>query len=130
MFVTIFPTQPINILAKAENGVIVDDTQTDQALDHYFTFSDATDSTGKKGWAADTKEAINGSHEAKTQHWVWTQDQEEAKKHTYPFTFKGTGVKLYGVKNDNQNSFQLDNGNVETLTINGSANQITTLYEK
>lgn len=125
MFVTIFPTQPINILAKAENGVIVDDTQTDQALDHYFTFSDATDSTG-----ADTKEAINGSHEAKTQHWVWTQDQEEAKKHTYTFTFKGTGVKLYGVKNDNQNSFQLDNGNVETLTINGSANQITTLYEK
>lgn len=121
---------PAAVYAAPDEGLVVDDTVTDASLDHFFTYTDATDPQGLTGWAADTKASINGSAEAKTQHWVWNRDWNEAKKHTYTFTFTGTGVELVGVKNDATNAFQLDGGDVETVTITGAANTPTTLYKK
>ena len=123
-------------MAAGEAAVVVDDTVTNSTLDHYFTYTAATSTDGYTGWVADTKSSIpaagttnaGGVDVAQTQHWVWNPDYSEAKKHTYTFTFKGTGVELYGVKNDDFNSFQLDGGEVQTLEITGNGNNPVVLY--
>lgn len=121
---------PVNMQQAfaTENEVIVDDTITTGT--HYFSYTEATDSTGKNGWASDKKDAIKGDEYAKTQHWVWNNDSNEAAKHTYTFTFEGTGVELWGVKSDDYNNFQLDNGEVEKIKIEGEAYTPTKLYSK
>ena len=120
---------PANMLAvAADEPFVVDDTVTSGT--HYFTYTPAVDPNGQTGWSADVKDAIQGSHEAKTQHWVWNENYDEAKKHTYTFTFEGTGVELVGVKNDAQNTFQLDNEEPETVTITGQPFQETVLYSR
>lgn len=116
--------------AAADEGVIVDDTVTDNTQKHYFTYSAEKDQSGHKGWAEDTKDKIVGGTEAKTQHWVWDQNPAEAGKHTYTFTFKGTGVEIYGVKNDDQNVFQLDQEPAETKDIAGDDHTAVVLYER
>lgn len=130
VFTTWFAAIPVVGYAAAEStsSIVVDDTVT--SGDHYFTYTAATDVNGLTGWAADRKASIIGSEEAKTQHWVWNRNYEEASKHTYSFTFKGTGVELYGVKNDPANTFQLDDLAPETVTITGAANTETMLYSK
>lgn len=121
---------PVNMqqVFAAENEVIVDDTTTTGV--HYFSYTEATDADGKKGWASDKKDTIQGDEYAKTQHWVWNEDFTEASKHTYSFTFEGTGVELWGVKSDAYNNFQLDDGNVEKIEIKGAENTPTKLYSK
>lgn len=126
-FASIVPANLVTVFA-AEPSIIIDDTQTSGI--HHFTYTEAFDASGSKGWAADMKDGIQGNHEAKTQHWVWNTDNTEASKHTYTFTFVGTGVQLWGVKNDNTNTFQLDNEKVEETTITGSAFTPVMLYEK
>ena len=116
--------------AAADAGIVVDDTVTDSTLKHYFTYTAATDPTGHRGWAADTKASIIGDTAAKTQHWVWDESPAEAGKHTYTFTFEGTGVEIYGVKNDNKNVFQLDENDPEVKTITGNGQNPVVLYEK
>ncbi len=130
---TVLPQLQSAFAAGAEAYVVVDDTTTSSSNDHYFTFSDATSTDGKTGWVADTKGTIVDNQHAdaaKTQHWVWNENYNEAKKHTYTFTFKGTGVELVGVKNDAQNTFKMDNENAVTFDISGAANQTTTLYSR
>ena len=89
----IFPSCGIAVKA-ADQGVIVDDTQTDMASAHYFAYSEAVSTDGRTGWVNDVKDTINGDIEAKTQHWVWTTDENEARKHTYSFTFTILSNKL------------------------------------
>ena len=118
----------------AETALVVDDTVT--SGDHYFTYTSATDPNGLTGWASDTKSSIAsagtvnaaGDDVAKTQHWVWNTNYSEASKHTYTFTFTGTGVEIVGVKNDAQNTFTLDGGEPETVTISGAANTPVVLW--
>ena len=128
-FTMITPSQFYEVLAT-EDYIIVDDTQTDQTKENYFTYTPSTDEKGLTGWASDKKETIQGSNESKTQHWVWNEDYAEASKHVYEFTFKGTGVELVGVKNDDYNNFQLDEGEVEKVEIKGEANTPVTIYDK
>lgn len=116
--------------AVADDGVLVDDTETDSTKKHYFTYSDAKDQSGHHGWAADTKDAIVGDTAAQTQHWVWDEHPEESGKHTYTFTFEGTGVEIYGVKCDDRNVYQLDETDPETVTIQGNGQTPVVLYEK
>lgn len=118
----------VSYAAESASSIIVDDTVT--SGEHYFTYTAATDVNGLTGWASDRKSTIIGIEEAKTQHWVWNTNDEEARKHTYSFTFKGTGVELYGVKNDPANTFQLDDHAPETLPITGAAHTETLLYSK
>lgn len=125
---TVITVNPVEGYAESTSNLIVDDTVT--SGDHYFTYTTATDPKGLTGWAKDRKSSIIGIEEAKTQHWVWNMNYEEARKHTYSFTFKGTGIELYGVKNDPKNTFQLDNQAPETLVITGAANTETILYSK
>ncbi len=125
----IFPSCGIAVKA-ADQGVIVDDTQTDMASAHYFAYSEAVSTDGTTGWVNDVKDTINGDIEAKTQHWVWTTDENEARKHTYSFTFTGTGVELIGVKNDDYNVFQLDDEDPVKIRIDGEAFTPVTLYER
>ena len=123
-------------VTAAETAVVVDDTVTDSTLDHYFTYTDATDPNGMTGWASDTKASIQtvgtvndaGNDVAQTQHWVWNTDWSEASKHTYTFTFTGTGAEIVGVKNDAENTFALDGGTPETVAISGAANTPVVLY--
>ena len=121
---------PVNILHvfAAENELIVDDITTTGT--HYFTYSEETDVNGRNGWAADKKSSIQGDEYAQTQHWVWNENSNEAAKHTYTFTFEGTGVELWGIKSDDYNMFQLDNGEIEKVKIEGAANTPTKLYSK
>ena len=129
VFAMVLPFSVYGISA-AETPVVVDDTVTDSTLDHYFTYTSATDPNGMTGWASDTKGSIQtvgtvndaGNDVAQTQHWVWNQDYSEASKHTYTFTFTGTGAEIVGVKNDAQNTFAVDGGTPETVTISGAAN--------
>ncbi|MDQ6422949.1 Ig-like domain-containing protein [Paenibacillus sp. LHD-117] len=125
---TVLTANPAVGYAESTSSIVVDDTVT--SGDHYFTYTAAADVNGSTGWAADRKSSIIGIEEAKTQHWVWNTNYEEARKHTYSFTFKGTGVELYGVKNDPKNTFQLDDQTPETLLITGAANTETLLYSK
>lgn len=126
----IMSIMPVNIqyIFAAENEIIVDDTVTTGV--HYFTYTEETDASGKKGWASDKKPSIKGEEYAQTQHWVWNNDSKEAAKHTYTFTFEGTGVELWGVKSDDYNMFQLDNGEIEKVKIEGKADTPTKLYSK
>lgn len=126
----IMSIMPVNIqyIFAAENEMIVDDTVTTGV--HYFTYTEETDASGKKGWASDKKSSIKGEEYAQTQHWVWNNDSKEAAKHTYTFTFEGTGVELWGVKSDDYNMFQLDNGEIEKVKIEGKADTPTKLYSK
>ncbi|MFR4996848.1 MAG: glycoside hydrolase domain-containing protein [Clostridium paraputrificum] len=126
----IMSIMPANIqyIFAAENEMIVDDTVTTGV--HYFTYIEETDASGKKGWASDKKSSIKGEEYAQTQHWVWNNDSKEAAKHTYTFTFEGTGVELWGVKSDDYNMFQLDNGEIEKVKIEGKADTPTKLYSK
>ncbi|WP_294167267.1 glycoside hydrolase domain-containing protein [uncultured Clostridium sp.] len=128
-FTMILPT-PFSKVFAAEDFVVVDDNVTDQSKENYFTYTSATDTTGLTGWASDKKDSILGDDASKTQHWVWNTNYAEASKHVYEFTFKGTGVELIGVKNDDYNNFQLDDGVVEKLEITGSANTPVTIYSK
>lgn len=114
----------------SQEYVIIDDVQTDSSADHFFTFTEATDARGWIGWAADVKQSIGESDEAKSQHWVWNnQSNEEARKHTYTFTFVGTGVELRGVRNDAINNFQFDEEEIEETIIPASGG-VVTLYSK
>lgn len=117
-------------IAAEEDFLVVDDIETTNSNENYFTYTAASDPAGATGWAADTKSTISGDQVAKTQHWVWNSNYAEAAKHTYTFTFVGTGVEIIGVKSDATNNFQLDSGNVETVAITGVANTPTTLYSK
>lgn len=129
---SVLPTNFITAYAQ-EIYTIVDDTQTDATQQNYFTYSTAKDTSGLKGWASDKKNSIQDNKHAdaaKTQHWVWNSNNTEASKHTYSFTFEGTGVILYGVKNDVSNTFQLDEEAPQKTAISGSANTITPLYTK
>ena len=135
VFAMVLPFSVYGISA-ADTPVVVDDTVTDSSLEHYFTYTSATDPNGMTGWASDTKASIQtvgttndaGNDVAQTQHWVWNTDYSEASKHTYTFTFTGTGAELVGVKNDATNNFALDGGDVETVTITGAANTPVVLY--
>ena len=126
----------VGSIAADSDYLVVDDTVISSSEDHYFSYTDAIDPNGLTGWAADTKGAIHaagktnaeGNDVAQTQHWVWNTNYAEAAKHTYTFTFKGTGVEIVGVKNDAQNTFQLDNEAAETVTITGAANTPVVLY--
>ena len=77
-------------MAADSTAVVFDDTVTDSTKDHYFTYTTATDPNGMTGWAADVKSSIQtvgvtnagGSDVAQSQHWVWNNDYNEAKKHT------------------------------------------------
>lgn len=126
----IMSIMPVNIqyIFAAENEMLVDDTVTTGV--HYFTYTEETDTSGKNGWASDKKSSIKGEEYAQTQHWVWNNDSKEAAKHTYTFTFEGTGVELWGVKSDEYNMFQLDNGQIEKVKIEGEADTPTRLYSK
>lgn len=126
----IMSIMPVNIqyIFAAENEMLVDDTVTTGV--HYFTYTEETDTSGKNGWASDKKSSIKGEEYAQTQHWVWNNDSKEAAKHTYTFTFEGTGVELWGVKSDDYNMFQLDNGQIEKVKIEGEADTPTKLYSK
>ena len=127
------PQVQVALAADTETYTVVDDTVTNSSDDHYFTYSAATSTDGMTGWVSDTKSSINDdkhAESAKSQHWVWNEDYSEAKKHTYTFTFKGTGVELVGVKNDAKNTFKLDDEDAQTLTITGAANTTTTLYSR
>ena len=133
MVVSMFVPQIQKALAAVEAYEVVDDTATNPSDDHYFTYSEATSEDGLTGWVADTKKTIidqDHTTASQTQHWVWNEDYNEAKKHTYTFTFKGTGVELIGVKNDAQNTFKMDSEEAVTLTIEGAANQTTKLYSR
>ena len=134
MVVSMFVPQIQNALAAGTEAYeVVDDTATNPSDDHYFTYSEATSEDGLTGWVADTKKTIidqDHTTASQTQHWVWNEDYNEAKKHTYTFTFKGTGVELIGVKNDAQNTFKMDSEEAVTLTIEGAANQTTKLYSR
>lgn len=126
---------PANLLTTfgAENFVIVDDTQTDATQKNYFSYSTASDPNGVTGWASDTKTSIQDSSyptQAQSQHWVWNSSSKEAAKHTYTFTFEGTGVELIGVKSDSESLYTLDDNAPEVLTNKGEANKTTTLYSK
>lgn len=125
---TVLTANPVVGFAESTSSILVDDTVT--SGDHYFTYTTATDPNGLTGWAQDRKASIIGIEEAKTQHWVWNTNYEEARKHTYRFTFTGTGVELYGVKNDPTNTFQLDDEAPVTLAISGVANTETLLYSR
>ena len=130
---TFLPQLQVALAAAVESYVLVDDTTTNSDDDHYFTFSEATSSDGLTGWVSDTKTSIQDakhSAAAQSQHWVWNKDYAEASKHTYSFTFKGTGVELVGVKNDNTNTFKMDNEEAQTLEITGASNQTVTLYSR
>ena len=135
VFAMVLPFSVYGVTA-AETPVVVDDTVTDSTLDHYFTYTSATDPNGMTGWASDTKGSIQtvgtvndaGNDVAQTQHWVWNQDYAEASKHTYTFTFTGTGAEIVGVKNDAQNTFAVDGGTPETVNITGAANTPVVLY--
>lgn len=125
MLTTLMPTSIMNISAE-ESYVTVDDTVVNNTGDHYFTYTEAVDQNGATGWAADTKTSIGGIIEGQTQHWVWNQSYEEASKHTYSFTFTGTGVDIMGVKNDDYNNFQLNDGEIEKVAINSGG--VVALY--
>ena len=125
---TVLSANPAVGFAESISSILVDDTVT--SGEHYFTYTAATDSNGLTGWAQDRKASIIGIEEAKTQHWVWNRNYEEARKHTYSFTFTGTGVELVGVKNDPMNTFQLDDEAPVTLAISGAANTETVLYSR
>lgn len=129
VLVSIFPIQISNAITADEKGIIVDDTETDSSLEHYFTYSENMDQSGLKGWASDANAKTDESFEAKTQHWVWNSSYDEAKKHTYEFTFTGTGARLVGLKSDLKNSFQLDDNEVEVIKISGDKGKVVTLYE-
>lgn len=127
MISVIIPIQFTNVFS-AENVVIVDDNETDRTKDHYFIYSEGKDQGGTHGWS--NSDAKYGSGVLKTQHWVWTEDNTEASKHSYSFTFKGTGVDLIGIvpTGSNKNSFKLDDGNIETKTIETDGKKESILY--
>ncbi len=122
------PDQPVP--AAAEEGILVDDTVTDSTQKHYFTYSESGATDGWNGWCADTKDTIHGDQYAQTQHWIWNDTPGEGVKHTYTFTFEGTGVEIYGVKSDAYNVFQMDDQQQETVPITGAKNEPVMLYEK
>ncbi len=133
-FVSILPMQFVNSLVKAEETekfIIVDDTETDSSQEHYFTYlpENKRDDAGVEGWSdkGDAKQATEPH--AKTQHWVWVNgDTQKARSYTYEFTFVGTGVELWGTKNDSKNVFQLDGEQEVVNTYSNSG--VIKLYEK
>ncbi|MEG2837456.1 MAG: Ig-like domain-containing protein [Erysipelotrichaceae bacterium] len=133
IFTSLF-SNGIPFVKASSNYTVVDDNVTDASLKNYFTFSSASDPNGETGWAytAVKDSTIDSVHpsEAKSEHWVWNENNAEAKKHTYTFTFEGTGVEILGVKNDDKYNFQLDQNPVEEVTITGASKTITTLYSK
>lgn len=124
---TVMPSNITFVAAQERDPVIVDDNVIDSTQKHYFTYSEATDPTGMTGWSEDP--ASIGSGELKTQHWTWNNDNEEAAKHVYTFTFEGTGVDIVGIgaTGSPTNVFQLDNRDPEIMNISTTKEE-TTFY--
>lgn len=117
-------------LLADEDYLIVDDSITSNTEENYFTYSSSIDENGVVGWSS--SDASYGSDELKTQHWVWTTDNTEASKHTYSFTFRGTGVELIGITptGSDKNTFQLDNEEALTISIDTTGKKETLLYSR
>ncbi len=116
----LLPMNVANLLAVPEY-IIVDDNVTDATASNYFTFSAASDFDGSVGWS--DQESRFGTNELKTQHWVWNASNAEASKHSYSFTFEGTGVELVGITptGSTKNSFQLDGEEAQTIAIDSAS---------
>ncbi|MEG2489254.1 glycoside hydrolase domain-containing protein, partial [Anaerorhabdus sp.] len=120
LIVTILPSNLTSIIA-ANNFIIVDDNVTSNAESHYFTYTAATDPDGLIGWGTSNNKF--GENELQTQHWVWNSSNVEASKHSYTFTFQGTGVELVGITptGSSKNTFKLDANEAQTLNIDATA---------
>ena len=113
-----------------EDFIIVDDSVTSNTEENYFTYSASSDIDGATGWS--NSDANYGTGELNTQHWVWTTNNTEASKHSYSFTFIGTGVELMGITptGSNKNTFQLDAETAETLAIETTGKKESVLYSR
>ncbi len=117
---------------KATGGyVIVDDTVESSTEQNYFTYSAATDPAGASGWGTSAANFPGGSAELISQRWTWNADNAEASKHTYSFTFVGTGVELVGIGSTGStlNTFQINEDVAETVSIS-TLKEETVLYSK
>ena len=113
-----------------EEFLIIDDSVTSDTEDNYFTYSAGVDVDGATGWS--NSDANYGTGELNTQHWVWTTDNTEASKHSYCFTFIGTGVELIGITptGSDKNTFQLDDEAAQTLAIETTGKKESVLYSR
>ena len=129
MIMSIIVPVSSEVLAN-EDFVIVDDSITDSAEENYFTYSGSFDPNGATGWS--TGDANFGTGELNTQHWVWNSNNTEASKHSYSFTFVGTGVELLGITptGSNKNTFQLDDEAAQTLAIETTGKKESVLYSR
>lgn len=115
-FMYVMPSVATTTFAK-EDYLVVDDNVTSTTLQNYFIYSESEDDAGLTGWS--NSDAKIGEGELKTQHWVWNENNTEASKHSYQFTFVGTGVELIGITptGSSKNIYKLDEGESEEVTL-------------
>lgn len=113
-----------------QDYLTVDDSVISKAEENYFTYSNSVDANGATGWS--NSDANFGSGELNTQHWVWTTNNTEASKHSYSFTFVGTGLELIGITptGSDKNTFQLDDEEAQTLAIETTGKKESVLYSR